>query len=555
MSALVLRWRKIERLSVGWIPAPASPVMPAAIVGPPGSGISAAVFDALVERVAALEAAGQPGFVALPAYASIATFGDSIAVGVGASTAANRWANLIAGHVGGTLLNAGVSGTVLQNSSDGTGPRADNGRDRFATAVLGANKRAAIFLAHGFNDARATIAPATMNVTNYQADLREVVSGLIIGGYARDTIYIGTPYYITDAGLLTGSAGFAGQTRSGFEAHVAAALAVAAEFGTRSCDLYAFLRDNGFAATTAGDNIHPNDAGHSLIASGWTTRTRDANTRASPASVSASASGSSVTVTATPVTGALSYEYALIANSVDIAANATGAFSDVATGTYWSRARAVFGDGGKGPWTFSSAGVAVVPSSGVFAQDSFTDAAGTDLTAHAPESGGGWSLYDNVGVTSTSPKINAAGRLYNQGTTSTARFGTPPSANYYVEAVIDFVSAVASETVGITARDSGNTTTLDCYIFRWSGGNWQLFKTVDGTTTQLGSNVPDALTSGSRTIRLTVNGSTISGSVGGSVVVSVTDTDITAAGKAGIRNTTAQTATTGRQLASIVAST
>lgn len=581
----------------------------------------------------------------MPSYASIVTFGDSITVGVNASNNATKsWAALLAGAIGAALLNKGVSGTVLQNSADsGGGARASNGRDRFQADVLGANRKAAVFIAYGFNDARYTAALATFNVAQYQNDYREVLNGLILGGYARGDIYVGSPYSISDSGLATGSTGFAGQSRAGFEAYVAAAASVAAEFGTNYCDLYAATNTAAFKAETdSNDHIHPLDAGHAAIALAWRTQTRAANTGAAPASVMANVSGSTVTVTAAAVAGATAYEYALVANPLDYATSTNGSFTAVANGSYYARARAVFADGSRGPWAFSAAAVGVVVTtlhalslsptiatsgtvwsatisgatsgsivaatasdgttltvsgstvSGTFAaagsptvtlsealanagntprtstttvsvgaaagpaaflQDGFSDAAGTDLAAHAPTTGGSWVAASSV-TGNTSPKISASGRLYNQGTASVYRATTPsPAADYYVEAVIDFVANVSGETIGVAARMSASDQTL--YFARWSqtAAGWQLFKTVAGTATQLGATSADAFASGSRTLRLTVSGTTIGLSVGGTTLVSVTDTSIAAAGYAGIRSTGTQTSTTGRQMTNLTAST
>jgi hypothetical protein len=93
------------------------------------------------------------------------------------------------------------------------------------------------------------------------------------------------------------------------------------------------------------------------------------------------------------------------------------------------------------------------------------------------------------------------------------------------------------------------------YWARWNGtvNGWQLFKTVNASSTQMGTTVPGTFTSGSKVLRLTVNGSTISLSVDGVQLLSVTDTSITTAGKAGVRMGATQTANTGIHIDSITA--
>lgn len=491
---------------------------------------------------------GVVNYITIPNYATFSAVGDSYTAGVGASPSTNGWVYLVAASLGSTLTNSGVAGTVLENSvASGGSALSGNLRDNYVSYALGSNKKAAVFIAYGFNDARYTGAPATFNVTQYQADYREILNGLVIGGYASADIYVISPWYITASGLSTGSAGFTGQSRLGFEAFITAALAVATEYGTAWTDCYNSLNTAAWIADVDGnDHLHPQNYGHSRIASTVLSGTLRPNSRAAPVTVSVAAAGATLTVTASAVTGAASYEYALILNPVDYASNTDGVFASVAAGDYYARARAVFGDGSKGPWTFSTT-TATAAVSGTFVNDSFTDSSGVTLSSHSPETGGAWSV-----ISGTSMKFTAANRIYTPGSTSIMRnAAAPATADYYVETVIDFISAVASETVGIAARmNSGGT---DFYWARWSGGNWQLWKTVSGSSTQLGSNSADAFTSGSRTLRLTVTGTTLVVRVDGVDIITQNDGAITAAGFAGIRNTTMQSATTGRQMTSFKA--
>jgi len=206
------------------------------------------------------------GPTTLPRVSTLVTFGDSITSGVAATLVANRWANRLAADLGATLTNAGIGGTVLQNSFDVNGsPRSSNGRNRYVSALLGANKRDLVVIAYGLNDARYTAAPSTFNVVEYQNDYREIMFGLIAGGYSRDRIVIVSPHYITDVGLTTGSAGFTGQTRIGYESFVTATRNVAREFGCYYADTYSAMRDGGGENLIDTDGIHPLDTGHLLI--------------------------------------------------------------------------------------------------------------------------------------------------------------------------------------------------------------------------------------------------------------------------------------------------
>lgn len=404
--------------------------------------------------------------------ANIVGFGDSITVGQNATIPANYWINIVGARLGATVLNAGIAGTVLQNSNDaGAAPRASNGRDRYVADVTGANKRDTIFLAYGFNDARYTGAPTTFNLSFYAIDMREVLIGLLAAGYTSDKIVIVSPYYITDTGLATGSAGFTGQTRAVFESFVEASRKVAREFGCWYIDVYAAMLAGGGASLIDVDNIHPTDAGHLVIANAVMNATRS------------------------PIT--------LPVNT--------------------------------------------------FLYDTFTDTDATILTNHTGEKGGSWLIQ--TGAAPGTPNAIQNNRVWsptNQGVYRAAPNSIDPSpANYYVEAVLSFVSTIAGDNVGVIGRASAVANTY--YMARWNqSGGWQLYSNVAGSFTQLGSTVADTFTSGEKTVRLTMNGTTISMSVDGVTIISVTDANI-ATGRPGVRFGTIQTSTTGIHISSIQA--
>ncbi|MGO7779478.1 SGNH/GDSL hydrolase family protein [Rhizobium ruizarguesonis] len=429
--------------------------------------------------IAALVGAGvisQGGGGGLPPVASLVGFGDSITVGLQSSDAAHQWLNIVSTALGaGTPLNQGIAGTVLQNSNDSGGsPRANNGRDRYAADLLGANKREMVAVAYGFNDARYTGAPTTFNLAQYAMEYREILTGLIAGGYPANRICIVSPYWISDTGLTTGSAGFTGQTRAVFEQFVAAAKALAKEFGVYYSDTYAAMRDHGGAALIYTDFIHPIDAGHAVIAT------------------------------------------AVLA--------ATQQSSDV--------------------------------PAGLFASDSFADPDGTIITNHTGEKGASW-LPQN-GYTPATPNGIKNGRMWSPTATGVYRVVADnvgiPSADYYVEAVLTRVSVLAGDNVGIIGRAQTSANTLYFARYNDTAGGWQLFKTVAGTSTQLGATIADTFAAtAQKTLRLTMQGTAISVQVDGVTIINVTDSAIASAGRPGCRFGFAQTDTTGIHIESLKA--
>lgn len=497
------------------------------------------------------------------AMATLNAIGDSIVFGDYASDTAHQWLDVFAFAYSATATNNGIEGTVLQNSMDGAGnARANNGRDRFYAAMTGANKKAFAVVAYGFNDARYVNAPSTFNVAAYLSDYREVLSGLRAAGYAQTDILVVAPYYITDTGLITGSAGFTGQTRAGFHAFVDAAATIAAEFGVYYFDAYAYMLANGADAllgnnALGGDIIHPNDTGHAVIAAGGLKAPRA--TAVAPTLAVASAAAGQLDVTVGVVAGAVSYE---IAASLDrvftfpftyAGSSRSHSFTGLLKASYWARARAVFLDGSKGPWGFS-AQQAVAAAAGVFLTDNFIDFESQVVTSHTGELGGTWTLQ--TGNTPANAAVLNDGYLWGASSTDVYKAsGVPASADYYVEAVVTLLGTInAADNIGVTGRAASAANTYYFARFSQAAGGWQLFKNVAATVTQLGATWVEAFGTGPHTVRLTMTGTTIGLKLDGTDRITVTDAAISTAGFAGVRLATVVTRFDGLRLDSIIAS-
>ena len=188
----------------------------------------------------------------------VETFGDSITSGSGASTAANRWANLYSTAEGLYLVNRGVSGTVMQNTNQTTTglPRPNNGRDRYASVLTGSARAHKVVILYGVNDGYlgASTEPS-MNVADFIVDYQAVIDGLFADGYTTDDIIIGSPPYYTIVSNQVLQQEYADAVR-----------ALAVTNGVRYADVRQAMIDGGGATLLTGDNIHPNDAGHAVIA-------------------------------------------------------------------------------------------------------------------------------------------------------------------------------------------------------------------------------------------------------------------------------------------------
>jgi len=494
--------------------------------------------------------------VALPSsFTSIVGFGDSMTAGSNATTAANRWLNILAtAKSAGTPLNKGISATVLQNSNDGLGaPRTDNGRDRFVADVLGANKRHVIAMAYGYNDARWTglgTGVGDINAANFLIDLREVMIGLCFGGYDPSQIILFTPAYITDTGLVSGSADFNGQTRVGFEAFVTHAVNVGTEFGCYFANQYTGMLAAGGGALIDTDNIHPTDAGHAAMAVIGQAARMQATGRVANIVTTAS-SPTELTVTWDAVSGATGYDVEIflrggfIATVSSTSATNSKVFSGLGAGEYVARVR-VNGPAVK-PWGFQIFPTLVGTTQALL--DTFT---GTGLiTAHTADSTHTWALQ----VPGTPPTANAiltgAGQVRSNQSASRAHYQssiTPADADYSVHAYITQVGAGQADQIGVCGRMAASGT--DTYYFaRYieSAGTsaFALFRRVASTNTQIGSTYTRQLSIGETVkLSLTMVGTTITMLVDDVSRATGTDANITATGKPGFYTAGATTTDT-----------
>jgi len=199
---------------------------------------------------------------------SLAVFGDSITAGSGASSLDRSWVHLLATTLGVTLDNRGISATVLQNSPDAAGqPRANNGFSRYREHLLGDERADLIAILYGFNDARYTAAPSSLNHDGFRRDYTALIEGLLDAGYAGEAICLGSPPHIPDAGFAVDAEnGFAGQSRVEFQRYVRTVELIARDAGTYYAPVNESMGANGADALVSADHVHPNDAGHAAIA-------------------------------------------------------------------------------------------------------------------------------------------------------------------------------------------------------------------------------------------------------------------------------------------------
>lgn len=173
---------------------------------------------------------------------------------------------------------------------------------------------------------------------------------------------------------------------------------------------------------------------------------------------------------------------------------------------------------------------------GQIAADSFTGAAGTELAAY----NSAWSKHPSY---TASVVLSTAGRLRTTVSTAAGYLHsvTPPSADYSVSADLYLVSSDNSLN-GPIGRASPSALTF--YHARYGGAaqQVQLYRFLNGSATQLGSGVSRAVSvGGTINLRLEMSGSVIKvyADASPTPLISQTNSEISAAGRAGFRLSTA----------------
>lgn len=173
-----------------------------------------------------------------------------------------------------------------------------------------------------------------------------------------------------------------------------------------------------------------------------------------------------------------------------------------------------------------------------FLNDTMTEASNTTLASHTPETGGAWAQHPNF-TTNTFTVGGGLGYCYGSASGGTSIYyndATPPSADYYVEAVVRTgASGDATDLIGVCGRVATGASTLYMAYYNDFSETWLLDKIVAGSGSSLGSYVSGLAAATSATLKLEMIGSAIKLYLNGVARVSVTDTDISSAGFVGLR--------------------
>jgi hypothetical protein len=189
-------------------------------------------------------------------------------------------------------------------------------------------------------------------------------------------------------------------------------------------------------------------------------------------------------------------------------------------------------------WLQGLGGTPVIPLT-TLVSDSFSGSAdGTALQSHIGETGATWTRHPATG---TNNETIDAGRVHSGNNVGASYYaaGVPAGPDYEVDGRF----YMAGDNSGITSiRGRLDTAADTSYALQLSRGNpapnctWGLYRISAGTSVLLDSfTVTPCYPAGSvHDARLSMHGSLIRGYADGALVVEATDTNITAAGRAGL---------------------
>lgn len=185
-----------------------------------------------------------------------------------------------------------------------------------------------------------------------------------------------------------------------------------------------------------------------------------------------------------------------------------------------------------------------------FLTDTFTGTDGTGLTSHTGETGATWT--EHTDFTASADLVIASNRIRSDAAGAAGSFihasGSPSRADYYVEGILRAVSLPGTGYAGIGGRcNTSSGGEFYWVVYNLGTTQWELYRfdTIIGTYSQ-------SLSGGTNyTVRLDMSGSRIRVLIDSVVRIDVSNTSITAAGKAMVIGYGAFSDSTGLHLDSI----
>lgn len=197
--------------------------------------------------------------------------------------------------------------------------------------------------------------------------------------------------------------------------------------------------------------------------------------------------------------------------------------------------------------------VAVLPLPSFFFVDNFTDTPGTSLVAHVSDSGATWGQQTGgttaATLTATDVWSVGGGGIFRAS-------AVPPTGNTAVRGYFTKLTTI-NDNIGVTVRASNAANTFYFFRLNTQTAVYQLFRTVTGSSFQLGTDLSaSAMATGElRSLEVRAIDNQISGWVNNVKVIEIADANIPKGSPdgLGIRMGNAQSATTGIHMTKLTA--
>lgn len=196
-------------------------------------------------------------------YDVIVGFGNSITVGLGASSTYYAWLTTLGRYFSTTVNNQGLSSSTLENRSPTNPFGAANGVSRSTGLPAPTSSKSRLINSYGVNDVRYN--GANYTPANFAADYQTVINNEIALGWTTSQLVMLSTSYLDSAGAFlnfgSGPATYARQAQ--FDSTIKA---VAATNNILYIDIRTPMIVAGGITTLSPDGTHPSNRGHLIIA-------------------------------------------------------------------------------------------------------------------------------------------------------------------------------------------------------------------------------------------------------------------------------------------------
>jgi lysophospholipase L1-like esterase len=188
-------------------------------------------------------------------------FGDSITLGLAASTPDNRWTSVLCGIKNWQEINYGTSYETLLKASENTGYTSFFEKYKNLIQTKGADDKY-MFISYGGNDCAFNFPDYTTDL--FSTQLQTIITFANSKGWTNNSIVVLTGYFQNDASWSAnyGGMGNPAATMTRYFSFITAAQTVA----NNNAGVYFVNPFNSYDATGLADGLHPNDAGYAAIA-------------------------------------------------------------------------------------------------------------------------------------------------------------------------------------------------------------------------------------------------------------------------------------------------